>query len=222
MKYVALSYDDATLADERFIALLNRYGMKATLHLNAGLYRSLHPHKTGGQLRLPLNVMRNLYRLHEVAAHGFTHPDLTKLTNEEIDGELAKDIEALSRDFKRTVTGFAYPYGTYTPRVVERVKASGLLYARTIKNTHKFALPKNPLRLHPTCHDNDPKLPALIDKFLALPETEDALFILWGHSYEFEDDRRWGSFEETLKRLSRKKGVHYGTLNQALKAYQLI
>jgi peptidoglycan-N-acetylglucosamine deacetylase len=127
MKYVALSYDDATLADERFIALLNRYGMKATLHLNAGLYRSLHPHKTGGQLRLPLNVMRNLYRLHEVAAHGFTHPDLTKLTNEEIDGELAKDIEALSRDFKRTVTGFAYPYGTYTPRVVERVRGQWII-----------------------------------------------------------------------------------------------
>lgn len=222
MKFVALSYDDATLADERFIALLNRYGMKATLHINAGLYRSLHPHKTGNQLRLPLNVMRNLYRLHEVAAHGFTHPDLTGLSSDQIDAELKQDIETLNCDFKQKTIGFAYPYGTYTPRVVERVKASGLLYARTIKNTYKFALPLNPLRLHPTCHDNDPKLPALIDKFLALPASEDALFILWGHSYEFEVEKRWGSFEETLKRLSRQPGVHYGTLAQALKAYQLI
>lgn len=222
MKYVALSYDDATLADERFIALLNRYGMKATLHLNAGLYRPLHPHKSGSQLRLPLNVMRTLYRQHEVAAHGFTHPDLTGLTSAQIDQELRQDIQHLNGDFKQNTVGFAYPYGTYTPRVVDRVKASGLLYARTIKNTHKFALPKNPFRLHPTCHDNDPQLPALIEKFLALPESDDALFIIWGHSYEFDVDKRWGSFEENLKQLSRKKGVHYGTLSQALRAFNLI
>lgn len=222
MKFVALSYDDATLADERFIALLNRYGMKATLHLNAGLYRALHPYKHGTQLRLPLNVMRNLYRRHEVAAHSYTHPDLTQLTLEAIDDELCQDILTLDTDFKQKTIGFAYPYGTYTPRVVERVKASGLKYARTIKNTYKFSLPKDPYRLHPTCHDNDPKLPGLIDKFLALPESEDALLIIWGHSYEFDTDKRWGSFEETIKRLAHQPGVHYGTLSQALKAYKLI
>ncbi len=222
MKFVALSYDDATLADERLIALLNQYGMKATLHLNAGLYRALHPFKNGSQLRLPLNVMRNLYKQHEVAAHGFTHPDLTGLTREQIDAELNQDITLLNRDFKQRTIGFAYPYGTYTPRVVDRVKASGLLYARTIKNTHRFTLPKNPLRLHPTCHDNDPMFPALIEKFLALQESEDALFIIWGHSYEFDVEQRWGSFEENLKRLSRKKGIHYGTLSQALKAFKII
>ena len=222
MKFVALSYDDATLADERFIALLNRYGMKATLHLNAGLYRPLHPIKNGSHLRLPLNVMRNLYRQHEVAAHGFTHPDLTGLSMVEIDEELRKDIDQLNRDFKQKTIGFAYPYGTYTTRVVNRVKASGLLYARTIKNTYRFDLPKNPWRLHPTCHDSDPKLPVLISKFLALPEDEDALFIIWGHSYELDHGKRWGSFEENLKRLSRKKGVHYGTLTQALKAFNVI
>jgi peptidoglycan/xylan/chitin deacetylase (PgdA/CDA1 family) len=222
VKFVALSYDDATLADERFIALLNRYGMKATLHLNAGLYRPLHPFKNGSQLRLPLNVMRSLYRHHEVAAHGFTHPDLTGLTREQIDAEINQDIDLLNRDFKQRTIGFAYPYGTYTPRVVERIKASGLLYARTIKNTHNFTLPQNLWHLHPTCHDNDPKLPALIEKFLALPDSEDALFLIWGHSYEIDVEQRWSSFEENLKRLSRKKGVHYGTLGQALKAFNLI
>ena len=37
MKAITFSYDDGVTQDQRLIAMLNHYGMKATFNLNSGL-----------------------------------------------------------------------------------------------------------------------------------------------------------------------------------------
>ena len=58
MKIVSLSFDDGTIYDLRFIELLNKYKLKASLNLNSGLedfiwYYGDHPIK-----RLRLNEVK--------------------------------------------------------------------------------------------------------------------------------------------------------------------
>ena len=38
-------------------------------------------------------------------------------------------------------TGFAYPYGEYNAETVKQLKSLGIIYARTVNDTHRFDLP---------------------------------------------------------------------------------
>ena len=38
MKYLTFSFDDGVLQDKRLVALLNKYGLKATFNVNSSLF----------------------------------------------------------------------------------------------------------------------------------------------------------------------------------------
>lgn len=208
-KYLAFSFDDGTPNDVRLVALLDQYGIKATFHLNAGLIPL--DGKIGHWDRLPLSVLASLYGHHEVAAHSFTHPDLTKLSEEAVLEELHFDIQTLDRYFNQQTRGFAYPYGTFNPQVVELLKATPLVYARTIQDTHGFDLPTDPFLLDPTCHIHDPRMESLADTFLEDSPTP-KFFLIWGHSYELNTEEDWARFETFLKKIAHRSDVFYGTI----------
>jgi peptidoglycan/xylan/chitin deacetylase (PgdA/CDA1 family) len=212
-KYFPLCFDDGTPNDERLVPLLNRYGIKASFHLNAGMIPL--DGVIGPNDRLPLNRPQNLYAGHEIAAHGFTHPFLTQLTPDQIKGELDKDIEGLNRYFSQTTQGFAYPFGVFNETVIEALKSTPLLYARTIRDTHDFDLPKDPYLMDPTCHILDERLDELTEAFLS--DGEDRFFLIWGHSYELRTDTDWERFESFLKRIAHHEDVFYGSILECLK-----
>jgi peptidoglycan/xylan/chitin deacetylase (PgdA/CDA1 family) len=60
--------------------------------------------------RLPLNHLKTLFAHHEVAAHGFTHSDLTSLSDQDIRNELINDIEAFDQCVGQSTLGFAYQF----------------------------------------------------------------------------------------------------------------
>jgi peptidoglycan/xylan/chitin deacetylase (PgdA/CDA1 family) len=214
-RFFALSFDDGTPNDERLVSLLNHYGIKASFHLNANMIPldgQIGPHD-----RLPLNRLQNLYTSHEVAAHGYTHPDLTKLKENEIRDELEKDIQGLNAYFHQNTLGFAYPYGTFNPTVIDVLKKTPLVYARTIRNTHRFDLPNDPLVLDPTCHIKDERLLGLTEAFIE-KNNEPRFFLVWGHSYELENEADWERFEIFLKRIARKDDIFYGSILDCLGA----
>ena len=67
-----ITYDDGVLQDERFVALLNRYGIKGTFNLNSQLMQEEFSwtHPNGMQVkRLPPERVKHLYDGHEVASH---------------------------------------------------------------------------------------------------------------------------------------------------------
>lgn len=211
-KYFALSFDDGTPNDERLVPLLNRYGIKASFHLNAGMIPL--DGKIGPYDRLPLDRFQHLYTGHEIAAHSFNHPDLTQCLPETVLEELENDIEGLNAYFSQETRGFAYPFGTFNDSVISQLKKTPLVYARTIRDTYRFDLPQNPYLLDPTCHFNHNGLMELADEFLK--EGEDGFFLIWGHSCELGTEADWDRFESFLKSIAFKDHVFYGSILECL------
>jgi len=126
--------------------------------------------------------------------------------------EILHDRENLEREFGGIIRGMAYSFGTFNDTVVEVLRSCGIAYSRTVQSTHDFSVPNDWLRLHPTCHHNDPKLMELCDRFLA----DEApffsrLFYLWGHSYEFESDNNWDVIRTFCEKMSGHADIWYAT-----------
>lgn len=209
---LTFSYDDGISQDMRLVQLFNLYGLKGTFNLNSGIQSKKHTWQNQDVLvrRMQPDVLPELYRGHEVAVHTLTHPGLFKLTDEELEHELAADKLNLEKQFKQTIVGMAYPFGDCDDRIMRAVTDQGLLYGRTTISTGSFALPSNPLAWEATCHHNDPRLMQLADDFLA-PGDDLRLFYVWGHSYEFDVARNWEVIEDFCEKLARRDDVWYAT-----------
>ena len=215
-KCLTLSYDDGVEQDAELISILNLHGIKCTFNLNSGCFApegTTYPEGTIHR-RMPLSQCKLLYSEgeHEVAVHCLTHASLVECTNDQIVWEVMKDRENLEREFGGIIRGMAYPYGSYSDRVVEALRSCGILYSRTVHSTHDFSIPQDWLRLGATCHHNDPQLMTLADRFLKenFPFGS-RLFYLWGHSYEFEADNNWHVIEAFAEKMGGHEDIWYAT-----------
>ncbi len=208
-KALTLSYDDGVEQDIRLMDILDQHGIRCTFNLNSGCWAAEGTAYPAGAIhrRMSKSQVERVYANpnHEVAAHCLTHASLTELSPGEIAHEVLADRENLEAMFGGLVRGLAYPFGTYSDKVVEALRATGAAYARTVVSTNDFSIPSDWLRLHPTCHHNAPNLDALCDRFLADGAPFGSrLFYLWGHSYEFEADDNW----QVIERFCEKMGGH--------------
>ena len=217
-KAVTFSYDDGVESDRKLLDILNRYHLKGTFNLNAGLLGSPDSWDCKGfqVARLPLDNLGALYQGHEIAVHGLLHLHPTELSREAWAQEIGEDKKRLEALFGAQMAGMAYAYGQYDDQVVEVVKEAGLRYARTVQSTHGFAPQANLLTFHPTCHHNDPQVFELIERFLSCETDEPQLFYLWGHSYELDADQNWDRFERICSMLAGRDDVFYGTNREVL------
>ena len=225
MKILTFSYDDGTTQDIRLAALFHKYGMKATFNLNSGLFGH---EKELIRCDVPVRWdqvqatdVKHVYEGHEVAAHTLTHPMLPKQTDEEVIRQVENDRLALSELCGYEVVGFAYPGGgqNYTDHVTQLIRENtGVRYARTIKPSYSFEKQEELLQFKPTIHHFEgwDKLFDLGERFLALPADADALFYVWGHSFEFDIYNDWDRFEEFLQMMANKKDIQYLTNKEAL------
>jgi len=215
-KALTLSYDDGVVQDIKLVNIMNKYGLKGTFNLSAGLFMPEDAVREKQRGRLKISEAKELYLNsgHEIAIHGYTHPDLPQLSSPEIVSEIMEDRKGLEEIFGTIVRGMAYPYGTYNDEVCTIAEKCGICYSRTVKSTRRFDLPENWLQLHPTCHHNDTESMNLAHKFV---ETNPRywgdvwLFYFWGHSYEFDDDCTWGLIEEFARFTGGREDIWYAT-----------
>ncbi len=221
-KAVTFSFDDGVTQDRRLVTLFNRYGLKGTFNLNSGMFGKSGAVSVGGTVvahdKIPPEEVAELYRGHEVAAHGLTHPDLTKLPDEEVVRQAEQDRLALERLSGQRVVGFAYPFGALDERVVGLLaRHTGVRYARTVRSTGQFELPAEPLRLDPTVYAVEgERLDALTEAFIALEADRPRLFCIWGHSYEFDAGDGWNRFERVCERIAGREDIAYLTNAEAI------
>ena len=212
-KALTFSYDDGVGQDRRLVSLFNQHELKGTFNLNYGMM-----HGGGGWKRGEVTIERlqtaeiaPLYAGHEVAAHGLTHPHLEQLPQPGMRQELVADRLGLESLVNYPVRGFAYPFGTYSPAVLDMLAACGFAYARTVGATHRFALPEKPLEWDSTCHHNQ-RLMENAENFLNRSAAGDpALFYVWGHSYEFDVDNNWALIEAFCDRMAGRSDIWYAT-----------
>lgn len=203
-KAITFSFDDGNLDDKPLVEIMNKYGIKGTFNLNSGLLTENTPWNFKGlkQVRhINFCDYDGLYDGHEIAAHSYTHPDLTKLSRNDIFNQIALDKKLLEFLFSRKIEGFAYPMGTYNEEIGDVLAENGILYGRTVKPTYNFELPKQPLFWHPTCHFLDERVEELAKEFAAIKDQTAVLYI-WGHSYELIEDKDYERFENLCKFLS--------------------
>lgn len=208
-KAVTFSYDDGTVHDRKMIEILNRFGIKATFNLNAGLLGNDESHVKPDEII-------SLYAGHEVASHSLLHHHLENLHSGSMVYQVIADRERLESILEKPVQGFAFPFGfTGSQDVIGAIKSCGMRYARTIASTYNLDLPNNPLSWNPTCHHSDKMLNDLIDKLLSNEDTKypwqirPKLLYIWGHSCEFSD--KWYELENICMKLSRHDDIWYAT-----------
>ena len=217
-KALTLSYDDGVQQDIRFIETLDKYGIKCTFNINGSAFEEEERTYPAGQVhrRMARREALEVYNKaiangHEVATHGYTHPYLDRIPSEMVAYEIVEDRKQLEDMFGKIIKGHAYPFGTTANHVVDTLRSCGILYARTTVATKRFDIPTDWLRLPSTCHHNAPELMQLADNFLNVPERypNPKLFYLWGHTYEFDNNKNWEVIEKFAEYVGNRDDVWY-------------
>ena len=211
-KAVTLSYDDGSVSDRKMVTILNQHHIKCTFNLNSGLMdKASNIHKE----EAPVLYDNSFY---EIAVHTLNHPHLSNLGTAQIAYEILEDRKNLEDIFSHPIEGMAYPYGLdEIESEIETIANCGIRYARTALATRGFELPKDFLRLNPTCHHDDPELFQLLDRFLQPDDiahpwrTRLKLFFLWGHSYEFDQKKSWDKLENICCKIGGRGEIWYAT-----------
>lgn len=202
-KALTFSYDDGQIYDRRLVDIFNKYGMKATFHLNSGTL--------GKEEFVTVEEVASLYEGHEVACHGVYHEYPTHLAKERIVQEFYQDRVALEKITDKMVRGCSYAFGEYNEEVTETLKRIGIIYSRTVEATGSLKVPTDFLHWHPSCHHNDAS-EKLIHEFLNKPGyMKLPLLYIWGHSFEFERQQNWEQMEALCEKLSGQNDVWYTT-----------
>jgi len=197
-KIFLLSFDDGTVWDKRFVELLNKYGMKATFNLNSGLedfvwyFEDRFPVR-----RQKLAETVEQYRGHEIASHTLTHPWLNSLTPPQLSREVREDCAALKEIFGLEEIGFGVPFTACDEREI-RIIRKYAKYIRLSEGSDSFALPEDPFHIPIHGLYNDADIREKIARF-AENDLPVSVFVLAGHSYEFEALGHWEYMEELLK-----------------------
>ena len=200
MKIVSLSFDDGTIYDKRFIDLLNKYGLKATFNLNSGLDNFIWYYEDKPIRRLNLEESKDIYNGHEVASHSLTHPYFSSLDEKRQIQEVEEDILNLEKIFSRKIEGFAFPFIDQTEANIQVVKNNiDLKYIRCSIFTEKI-LPKDRYHVGINALYDDKDIYEKLERYKSniLPNS---LFVIAGHSYEFEVKNDWEKIEKLLKYL---------------------
>ncbi len=213
-KALILSYDDGLIQDLRLIKLLNRYGIKGTFHINSGLLGQDAPWlakftKNPGKY-VTRKELKTLYTGHEIAAHSSTHPHLIEQSDKETLRQINEDVKSLEDITGTTVDNLAYPFGEFNNHLVNLLKSTPIKSARTVKDTHDFKIPNDYLRWDPTSHHT--KAQKTLHRFLNGFTDSPQVFLLWGHSWEFDMNKpnnNWGLIEEMLIATSKHKDIWF-------------
>ena len=101
MKAFTLSYDDGVVQDIRLIDIMNKYGLKGTFNINAGLFQIENAQRGKFDGRLKLSEAKDLYTDsgHEIAIHGYVHKCLAKISEGEATYDVIHDREVLEKEF---------------------------------------------------------------------------------------------------------------------------
>lgn len=216
MKIVSLSFDDGTIYDKRFIDLLNKYGLKATFNLNSGLDNFIWYYEDKPIRRLNLEESKDIYNGHEVASHSLTHPYFSSLDEKRQIQEVEEDILNLEKIFSRKIEGFAFPFIDQTEANIQVVKNNiDLKYIRCSIFTEKI-LPKDRYHVGINALYDDKDIYEKLERYKSniLPNS---LFVIAGHSYEFEVKNDWEKIENLLKYLKENDDLLVLSLIDAVK-----
>ena len=217
LKAVTLSYDDGVCQDKRLISIMQKYGLKGTFNINAGIFSDKHEGKEKGRMSKQEALSLYIPSGMEVAIHGYRHFSLASIATNLAINDIVSDRRELENMFGRVITGMAYANGSYSEEIMELLHKVGIRWARLAGESEKFDLPTNWLAWQGTCHHDNPRLMDLAKEFVEQKEhwyywnRELKIFYLWGHSYEFDDHNNWERIEAFAEYMGGRNDIWYAT-----------
>lgn len=127
---VSLTFDDG-LADDYFLIApqLNRLGMHGTFWICASNIGT----DDNYSLRLTWDQCREMAAAgHEISNHSWSHPNLTKLTEEQIREEVKSNDDAIERELGARPVTFCYPFNA-SNETVSAICSEGRVGTRTFQ-----------------------------------------------------------------------------------------
>ena len=223
---LTLSYDDGVGQDIRLLGYLKKYGVKCTFNICSGNFcpEEQAAPETRETRKLSRQECLELYDspLVEIASHAAHHNVLTTVPESVAMQETISDRMALEDMFDRPVRGFAYPCSCHSPEVIDILRHAGFCYARGGSDDHNIRLPRDYMKWMPTCRHRDPDLMQVADHFLSaqLRYQGPLLFMLMGHSYEFDQAGNWHVMENFLEKMSGRENIWYATCQEIHDAHE--
>jgi peptidoglycan/xylan/chitin deacetylase (PgdA/CDA1 family) len=222
-KALIMSYDDGLVQDKKLITLFNENGITGTFNLNSALFGKTNTwHRNNAPDIIATYVSKDsllyIYKHHEIAAHGATHLNFLNASDSAVYQDVISDLNLLKTLTNDTIISMAYPFGSSNEHIAGIVKSTGITNARTVASTNTFALPKDYLLWHPTCHDSTAL--EMVNDYLSLKSNELSVFHVWGHSWEFDDAKRWDAITAFCRKIGNRKDIWYTGAGE-FTAYQL-
>lgn len=214
-KYVVLTFDDGTIYDKKFIELLKKYNLPCTFNLNSGLENYVWNCDGVDIHRLNLSDNVELYKNFEVASHTFSHPFLTSLTKDQLIYEVQIDVNNLSNIFNKKINSFAIPFDQYNEEIINIIKDNTSVNNIRISNYSDEFIPTDPYHIYISSRYNDDEFFDRYNRFKN-NNLKDSLFVIAGHSYEFEVYNQWDKIEHILYVLSQDKDIKVVTMQDAV------
>ncbi len=119
---VAITFDDGFANfHEHALPALSRHSFSATVfvvtgHVGGNNDWAPPPNGLGTQPMLSWSQIKELAETGiEIGAHTRTHPDLRKLSAEQLDTEIAGSVADIKEHVDKPIESFAYPYGYLSP-----------------------------------------------------------------------------------------------------------
>lgn len=210
-------WDDGIVSDIRLCDILRKYDARASFNLNADLHEAHRSH--GWQYqdtwveRLGRDELSSVYEGFTIANHSLSHPDLTHLPWPEVDRQIWDNRYRLQDWFDQPIVGFAYPFGSWDDHIIDVLKASGHLYARTTLNEPWRFPPGNWFTFNPTCHFLDEHFRALYEQAKTI-----GVFYFWGHSYEMTHETMWLEFEDKIREIAHDQDSQWADMPDLIRA----
>jgi peptidoglycan/xylan/chitin deacetylase (PgdA/CDA1 family) len=122
---VVLTFDDWTPGQYPIaVPELKKRNINATFYLILSSVSSNHPWP---------DVIKAAFYGNEIANHTQTHPDLTKVTATQLSAEIRGMKDTINKHItSQTVLTFAYPYGAFNAAIIDSLKKSGHIAARSV------------------------------------------------------------------------------------------
>lgn len=151
-KTVSITFDDGYL-DNYTCAypILTKYGFSATIFVTTGLIDRLHSVRG-----VDFHIMNDTHLCEldtsgfvQIEPHSVTHPKLKHCSRDEIWYELTESKRYLETLLKKECRYFAYPYGAYSPEVLELAQEAGYKAAFGVvssvvdSSSQRYHLPRN-------------------------------------------------------------------------------
>lgn len=115
--WIVCTFDDGYKGlNDSVLPILNKYGFTATIFVCTGLIgkdNKWNNKDAVSRQHLDMDELQNLHQSGwEIASHGVFHVNLLKLTDDELEEELKRSHDFITKQWGEVLT-YAYPYGAY-------------------------------------------------------------------------------------------------------------